>query len=221
MTYAEAMNKVNENATSMLSQTLEKQLTAITSELDEVRTQLEPLQKRATELNKKRIDLQERIDDIKAVIMRSSSVEKRIEYYLNSPRTGGETYRDAANFFHELGVATNTYNPDTNQSVIRVAMNEDHSNLDQVYEAIKLIKPFVKMNENNQLYFDIMDHMLSEYESYCFVYDTDSEVWEVHTYRSMTYNRDPLFASASLRKTLAYICKNHYYNPIEDVTYRG
>ena len=144
--------------------------------------------------------------------------KKRMEFYINSPNSGHEIFRDATKFFQDMGLAIDGYNPEINQHILRIAMNEDRSNLESVLKSLQRIKPYVKPIDG-KLMFDIFEHTCSLHDTYWLIFDVAEERWMCITGRSLKRKQKPEFESDSLRSVLAYICGSRYYIPIEDDSY--
>lgn len=217
MTFDELIDKrVNELKVAM---TPDDRLNAVLAEMDEIRVKIKPLNDRWAVLVEQKRTLREMVDDNKLAALGSKSFEEQAEFFLDAKNDSGVVYQARRKFFNDLGVSADNYHPDTNQHIVRIAMDEDHANLDKVCEAILKLKPLIKPVPEGCLYFDIFEHTCSEFDSYCLIYDDTDKYWTVYTDRNWRSGRNPKFMHESLRKTLAYICKEIYYTPCGEENY--
>lgn len=198
--------------------TPEQQLAIVDERIAEIREVMKPYQEKLNGLLKGRQEIKEEIDKATASRVRAMTPKQRMEFYINSPNTGREIFSDATKFFQDMGLGIDGYNPETNQHILRIAMNEDRSNLESVLKSLQRIKPYVKPIDG-KLMFDIFEHTCSLHDTYWLAFDVAEERWMCITGRSLKRNQKPEFESDSLRSVLVYICETHYYTPIEDDSY--
>ncbi|QJI53194.1 hypothetical protein EBPL_00153 [Enterobacter phage EBPL] len=198
--------------------TPEQQLAIIDERIDEIRAIVKPYQEKLNGLLKARQEVKDEIDHKTASRVRAMTPKQRIEFYINSPNSGHEIFRDATKFFQDMGLAIDGYNPETNQHILRIAMNEDRSNLETVLKSLQRVKPYVKPI-GGKLLFDIFEHTCSQFNTYWLAFDVAEERWMCFTGWSLKRNQKPEFESDSLRSVLAYVCETHYYTPIENDSY--
>ena len=198
--------------------TPEQHLAIIDERIDEIRAVVKPYQEKLSGLLKARQEIKDEIDKATASRVRAMTPKKRMEFYINSPNSGHEIFRDATKFFQDMGLAIDGYNPEINQHILRIAMNEDRSNLESVLKSLQRIKPYVKPIDG-KLMFDIFEHTCSLHDTYWLSFDVAEERWMCITGRSLKRKQKPEFESDSLRSVLAYICETHYYTPIEEDSY--
>lgn len=197
---------------------LEMQLETIDEMVAEIRAVMKPYQEKLNTLAEMRKKVKEEIDNKTASRVRAMTPKKRMEFYINSPNSGHEIFRDATKFFQDMGLAIDGYNPETNQHILCIAMNEDRSNLESVLKSLQCVKPYVKPI-GGKLLFDIFEHTCSQFNTYWLAFDVAEERWMCFTGWSLKRNQKPEFESDSLRSVLAYICETHYYTPIEEDSY--
>lgn len=198
--------------------TPEQQLTIVDERIAEIRAVMKPYQEKLNKLLDARKDIKEEVDHKTASRVRAMTPKKRMEFYINSPNSGHEIFRDATKFFQDMGLAIDGYNPEINQHILRIAMNEDRSNLESVLKSLQRIKPYVKPIDG-KLMFDVFEHTCSLHDTYWLAFDIAEERWMCITGRSLKRKQKPEFESDSLRSVLAYICESRYYTPIEDDSY--
>ncbi|AOG16277.1 hypothetical protein E_149 [Cronobacter phage vB_CsaM_leE] len=198
--------------------TPEQQLAIVDERIDEIRAVMKPYQEKLNGLLKGRQEIKEEIDKATASRVRAMTPKQRMEFYINSPNSGHEIFRDATKFFQDMGLGIDGYNPETNQHILRIAMNEDRSNLETVLKSLQRVKPYVKPI-GGKLLFDIFEHTCSQFSTYWLAFDIAEERWMCFTGWSLKRNQKPEFESDSLRSVLAYICETHYYTPIEEDSY--
>ncbi|WP_426770658.1 hypothetical protein [Enterobacter cloacae complex sp. 363J6] len=197
---------------------LEMQLETIDEMIAEIRAVMKPYQEKLNTLAEMRNKVKEEIDHKTASRVRAMTPKNRMEFYINSPNSGREIFSDATKFFQDMGLGIDGYNPETNQHILRIAMNQDRSNLESVLKSLQRIKPYVKPI-GGKLLFDIFEHTCSQFNTYWLAFDVAEERWMCFTGWSLKRNQKPEFESDSLRSVLAYICETHYYTPIEDDSY--
>lgn len=198
--------------------TPEQQLAIVDERIAEIREVMKPYQEKLNKLLNARKDIKEEIDHKTASRVRAMTPKQRIEFYINSPNSGREIFHDATKFFQDMGLAIDGYNPETNQHILRIAMNEDRSNLETVLKSLQRVKPYVKPI-GGKLLFDIFEHTCSQFNTYWLAFDVAEERWMCFTGWSLKLNQKPEFESDSLRSVLAYVCETHYYTPIENDSY--
>lgn len=198
--------------------TPEQQLAIVDERIAEIREVMKPYQEKLNGLLKGRQEIKEEIDKATASRVRAMTPKKRMEFYINSPNSGREIFSDATKFFQDMGLGIDGYNPEINQHILRIAMNEDRSNLESVLKSLQRIKPYVKPIDG-KLLFDIFEHTCSLNNTYWLAFDVAEERWMCFTGWSLKRNQKPEFESDSLRSVLVYICETHYYTPIEDDSY--
>lgn len=194
------------------------QLETIDEMIAEIRAVMKPYQEKLNTLAEMRNKVKEEIDHKTASRVRAMTPKNRMEFYINSPNSGREIFSDATKFFQDMGLGIDGYNPETNQHILRIAMNQDRSNLESVLKSLQRIKPYVKPI-GGKLLFDIFEHTCSQFNTYWLAFDVAEERWMCFTGWSLKRNQKPEFESDSLRSVLAYICETHYYTPIKDDSY--
>lgn len=143
------------------------------------------------------------------------TVEDRIKFFLVPSNCTGKMYGEFQKFWKSLGVESCGAFNETNQTSIQIDLNNDGSNIEQVYEALTLIEPFIIPLSETLLrkkgkVFKIFEFTLSLYHVTQLVKHGDE--WIVMCGRREEYKEK------DLKKVLAYIAEHHYYERIETET---
>ncbi|BEH83874.1 hypothetical protein vBKpnMM1_gp146c [Klebsiella phage vB_KpnM_M1] len=188
------------------------EVSVIDQRIKELHAKIAPLQEEISTLIKEKRDLIELIDqDIINNVKDGEKIPVMLEY-----RSSSVSYHAATKFFESIGLGIDGMDPDINQYCLRIAMDEDGSNINRVLTALEMVEPFVRPQANGRKRFDLFEHTLSEWDCYWLTYNPANKRWAVETGSGMRRNQDPTFSDMSLKKVLAYICNAHYYTPIEE-----
>lgn len=109
------------------------EVSVIDQRIKELHAKIAPLQEEISTLIKEKRDLIELIDqDIINNVKDGEKIPVMLEY-----RSSSVSYHAATQFFESIGLGIDGMDPDINQYCLRIAMDEDGSNLNRVLTALE------------------------------------------------------------------------------------
>jgi len=191
--------------------TLQEQIAEIDVKINSLNQKMTPLQQKKSSLIRMKDKLKDELDKQNVEAIRKESKEKQAEYFINAVGGGMYTYDAFKKFLtEETALALDcTYRSGCRQFRLRIAMHQDKSNLESVYESILFFMPMLKPNDDSVIEFDIMEESLSYHQSYYLNYDLDDGYWAV-----TSGGRSKLHKNKDLKYVLSKICEELYYIPV-------
>jgi hypothetical protein len=117
-------------------------------------------------------------------------------------------------------VSHSGYSPDAMQYMLRVAfIRGDQKQVVSASKVINEILPVMKITDNEKgwIAFSIMDHGLSEYETYSLVYKPDTKQWLVGTYRAYKGRCDWQHGPFDKLEEALTVISNNYWYKLPDI----
>jgi hypothetical protein len=191
--------------------TLEQQLASLESERQSIRDLMEGLREKSLTLFDQIESIKDQIADQKI----QQSNEPDWEFLLKNDN-GTVAYKELERQLEKFGLETGSYNPETNQMVVQIALNSnDHEGLKLVYAGLIGLIPHIN-SAFGYKFIDIIDYTLSEYGSYSLrVYENDVKPFKLTVTR--WHRESVVYESDNLMDVLAYIQKHHHRDsPKED-----
>ena len=185
---------------------LEQQLAALESERQSIRDLMEGLREKSLTLFDQIESIKDQIADQKI----QQSNEPDWEFLLKNDN-GTVAYKELERQLEKFGLETGSYNPETNQMVVQIALNSnDHEGLKLVYAGLIGLIPHIN-SAFGYKFIDIIDYTLSEYGSYSLyslrVYENDVKPFKLTVAR--WHRESVVYESENLIDVLMYIQKHH------------
>ena len=191
--------------------TLEQQLATLESERQSIRDLMEGLREKSLVL----FDQIESIKDQIAEQKIQQSSEPDWEFLLKNDN-GTVAYKELERQLEKFGLETGSYNPETNQMVVQIALNSnDYERLKLVHAGLIGLIPHIN-SAFGYKFIDIIDYTLSEHGSYSLrVYENDVKPFKLTVTR--WHRESVVYESDNLMDVLVYIQKHHHRDsPKED-----
>ena len=183
---------------------LEQQLATLQSERQSIQNVIEGLREKSLTLFDQIESIKDQIADQKI----QQSIEPDWEFLLKNDN-GTVAYKELKRQLEKFGLETRSYNPETNQMVVQIALNSnDHEGLKLVYAGLIGLIPHINAAFGYK-FINIMDYTLSEHGSYSLrVYENDVKSFKLTVTR---WHRESIvYESDNLMDVLAYIQKHHH-----------
>ena len=191
--------------------TLEQQLATLESERQSIRDLMEGLREKSLAL----FDQIESIKDQIAEQKIQQSSEPDWEFLLKNDN-GAVAYNELKRQLEKFGLETGSYNPETNQMVVQIALNSnDVDGLKLAHDGLNEVIPHI-IPSFGYKFITVIDHTLSEYGSYSLrIYEEQHNQFKLMVTR--WHRESVVYESDNLMDVLAYIQKHHHRNsPKED-----
>ena len=184
--------------------TLEQQLAALQSERQSIQNVIEGLREKSLVL----FDQIESIKDQIAEQKIQQSNEPDWEFLLKNDN-GTVAYKELKRQLEKFGLETGSYNPETNQMVVQIALNSnDHEGLKLVYAGLIGLIPHINAAFGYK-FIKIIDYTLSEHGSYGFrIYEEGHNRFKLMITR--WHRESVVYESDNLMDVLVYIQKHHH-----------
>lgn len=177
--------------------------------IEDIRSTMKPLQEKLSFLCERRKKEKESIIGLQHQIAMEGDFEEQARFYLGAVNGGDLIYKLTDNFFKDLGLRTDGYSPYTEHHCLRISMNPDGSNVEQVFDSLSKLIPLLKPNENGNIKIGVFEDSLAADGSYQILYIPDTKEFKFGIY---SWGFRATKSSHCLKTILEYIAKNHYYS---------
>lgn len=168
----------------------------VQSKIDTLREKMKPLHDEMSELINELTVLRSLVVEEEASSF--ATIEEKIAFCFDVSKSEGSSkvYNMAVEFLKEQFPETyvSGYIAQTGQRVLNITIDKDHSNIETLAASLDKAKLFLKPStykprrhnqpERNVIFFGILEHTCSEYESTDVFFDVDEQQW----YFSRTYS---------------------------------
>lgn len=191
--------------------TPEQQLATLQSERQSIQNLIEGLRENSLALFDQIESIKDQIADQKI----QQSIKPDWEFLLKNDN-GTVAYNELKRQLEKFGLETGSYNPETNQMVVKIALkSNDAYSLKLVHDGLNEVIPHI-IPSFGYKFIDIFEHTLSEHGSYSLrIYEKEHNQFKLMVTR--WHRESVVYESDNLMDVLVYIQKHHHRDsPKED-----
>lgn len=197
-------NKLN---TLLPLEKAKRELVLVSKEMEEVRSQIKPLNDKFGKLFEKHKKLQSEYDKLKLPEIKDDDWE----YILHvEPNESTERYSFRTKKIDELGLMPSGYYPETNQTHVELKLIKGKPETKaKTIESLATILPFLKPIKDGKVHLGVFEHTLSEHGIYKLLIDKETMRCELTFTRYSRTSSEKTFEN--LNEAIEYIYDKHYY----------
>ena len=180
--------------------------------------QIDPIRKKISRLYDKRNKLEEQLSELEIAKLRNRKTVDWKYVLFEDGHVSGTRYEYRDEMIRSIGLDSNGYNPDIQQSVIRIALVKgDPKSLETHLKGLRKVLPHLNEVRKGVVIVDIMEEGLSRHESW---YLEINKIWK--TYKVVPKYRPQYSIKGtfkSLKKALEFIQDKVWYASTDPTDY--